>query len=726
MRTVSTETTDAWKASFKGGPRKAVMRATISRLDVNLFNYDYALKRALEDRTTRKGSGQYASALFGQTDQPVELPNVQSIRWSRSVDTDAATCTLKLLNSEVVPLGELVTGADEVGFDRPGYFTYNRGASSDGQALWGYETNGWLDLIVPDRVIRTYEGYGVNYAQVPEDDTHMHLSGVWLIDDVVFSTDGTISIECRDMARLLIDQICYPPVVPWAEYPLYFSRYHEVDNPDIISTNTAQNWIRPAYQTDSNIPYVGRGIKDGNIDYVDANGAVLGHHGSHAFDADDGTWWISVGNYPSWSSAFEYVQGGLGGQTISGVRVRTWGGPYTCYVSLYANGAWQGASTIPYRSRMVDTNADIRFVTAFTAAAGDWTYWGFPPIAGVTAVRLTFTNLFDSGIGTYRWRAGVHAVDVLATSSYTTVTDGGTHWEGNYTDYTDVVKQLLAYGGFYWPASSTGQHFMTETDGDLAYLTAAGDPCLPEGRIWGDFEQTGTNGYVDLTAEIFDKKPLMDGISYVRDIIGFVFFIDESGGAVWRNPNIWSVGNWVWAADGGPHTGRTSTLVVIDEKETLTQMSAKISSRSMREKVFVANTSGKIGAVAAGFVPHPSGLRRVGGWTDQNFETTEECQVMADLITLRQAFNFRTNQITIPGYPAIQVDDQVRIRERITGETYIHYVREITSEWSASTGEWTYSLVTNWLGETPFTRWAFDPAQLSAETRAYLETVGAI
>lgn len=99
---------------------------------------------------------------------------------------------------------------------------------------------------------------------------------------------------------------------------------------------------------------------------------------------------------------------------------------------------------------------------------------------------------------------------------------------------------------------------------------------------------------------------------------------------------------------------------------------------------------------------------------------------MADLITLRQAFNFRTNQITIPGYPAIQVDDQVRIRERITGETYIHYVREITSEWSASTGEWTYSLVTNWLGETPFTRWAFDPAQLSAETRAYLETVGAI
>jgi hypothetical protein len=40
------------------------------------------------------------------------------------------------------------------------------------------------------------------------------------------------------------------------------------------------------------------------------------------------------------------------------------------------------------------------------------------------------------------------------------------------------------------------------------------------------------------------------------------------------------------------------------------------------------------------------------------------------------------------------------------------------------TGKWTYGLETFWLGESPFDRWAFNPAELDADTQAYLRVLG--
>jgi hypothetical protein len=154
-----------------------------------------------------------------------------------------------------------------------------------------------------------------------------------------------------------------------------------------------------------------------------------------------------------------------------------------------------------------------------------------------------------------------------------------------------------------------------------------------------------------------------------------------------------------------------------------------VSSRGLRERIFIANTTGKTGAVAPGYnplYPEVTGLRRVGGWTDQHFETKAECQKMADLITVRQVMSYRTDSVMIPGNPAIQIDDQAYIYERVTAESHLHYIKGITSEWDADTGKWTYQLDTCWLGSTPFTDWVFDPAALSAETQAYLNAIGKI
>lgn len=291
---------------------------------------------------------------------------------------------------------------------------------------------------------------------------------------------------------------------------------------------------------------------------------------------------------------------------------------------------------------------------------------------------------------------------------------------GTYEDYTDIVKLLCAWGGFYWPKD--GQ--LANSDGTFTPLRPQKTDAVlgrsPEvGRVWGDFETSGTAGKTSLNMDIWDKKTLMDGINYVRDILGFIFYIDELGGVVWRQPNIFNVGNNVSSFSSDPR--RTAAMYTLDEKVNLLDLKVALNSSNVRERVFIGNVSGTLAGMAKGFNPNPTGLRRVTGWTDQNFATQEECQVMANLITIRQAFRYRTNQISILGFPGIQIDDQVRVWDETTAETYIHYVRGINSTLDLEAGQYQYELTTHWLGNNPPNRWLFNANQFKEETRAWLD-----
>lgn len=739
MRSVTTQTTDAWKAAFKGGTNRPMFRATIQKLDVKSVIYDLAsVPSVVLDGTTVAqsitmkefgGTGKFRSAMFGQEFRPIELPNLASVHYQRSVDQPVSSCTIELYNTEILPIGESPENASDV-FERPGYFTPNRGTTTEAQSRWGQASNAWRDILIPDRVIRLYEGYGFNASLPPETDPHMYPAGLWVIDQVSYTADARITVECRDLGRLLLDQILYPPIVPWTQYPVYWEAFHRVDNEDILDETkiAGGEWFRPNYQTDSNIPYIGKGFTDGGRAYVESDGEVLGHGGPDAFDGSLSSYWLSVGNLSGWSSAFEYVQGRFSSRKVAAVKVRSWGGPYKVYISVKkSDGTWYGRSKIPYGARVVDTGADIDYVMSARIGKDDVKTFRLPKVyQDAVAVRITFTDLYNSGIGYYKYRAGCKDVQVLKVTSdtITTTTDGGYHIEGNYGDYTDIVKWFLGWAGFYWPTLASGYAYQTYTDGSRVNLSPAStDPIFPAGRIWGDFEQTRTQGLSRLGEDIFDKKPVMDGITYVKDIVGFVFFIDETGGAVFRSPNIWQTGNYVSGLDGGPNTGRTSSIVTIDETETLLAMTTTLSSRNVREYIFIANTTGAVGALATGYNPAPSGMVRVSGWTDQHFQTNNECQRMADLIGIRSMFTYRTNQLEIPGYPAIQIDDQVQIYERVTSETYRHYVKGVSCEWDLESGRYVYSLETHWLGEQPF-QWI--SANLSDVTLQYLSLLGKI
>ena len=72
---------------------------------------------------------------------------------------------------------------------------------------------------------------------------------------------------------------------------------------------------------------------------------------------------------------------------------------------------------------------------------------------------------------------------------------------------------------------------------------------------------------------------------------------------------------------------------------------------------------------------------------------------MAELINLQVWFSQRTGSVTCMANPNISINDQVKIVERNTSETYTHYIRAVSSSMDLDTGQYVMNLTTNWLGD---------------------------
>lgn len=663
--------------------------------------------------------------LFNQPEAPKELPNVASVEIDRGLDSDSASAKIRFYNTRPLALGTTPTDVSEL--DQPGYYTYNRGWGRFHDRWPGFVENEWSSMLIPDRVLRTYQGYGFDASVAPEKDPNLTQTGEWHIDEVTYSNDGNggyfIECQCRDRAGPgLIDQLCFVPVVPLDEYPLLWGEVDATGAPGGVPN-------LPSVRED---PIPGRWAADSNAPWVGAGNAVYGHRGVDAFDSNNQTYWLSIGNdAPNATYAFEWVQSSVARQRIAGVKFQPWAGNYRVYVSVSVNGAWQGSSTIPYDPGTVGApnGANIPYVQQLTCGMDETVTVRFAqPYGEVDAVRLTFTNLYDSGLGANPYRAGVRTFTLLADVQPATAGGGsaapGTPGDGSTDvplkwDYSNLVKKLLCWGGFYWPAGAT----VLYSDGTSASETWSTPDHVVDGRVWGDIEMSGASPAVPLEAPTFDKKPLMDCIRYVLEVLGFIFFVDEQGGAVFRSPNMWEAGNFV-SGGSGP-AARSSFIPEIDERVNLTSINAVVSKRNSRYRVFVGNVDGQTGAAVDGREPYPVGWKRVAIWTDQHFLTKEECARMADLIAIRQRFTFRADTIQAQAIPAIQPDDQVQVFERVTGEAFLHYVRNVSTKFDMQTREYTMQLDTNWLGEYSFDGWWQPRTDVLGDTTAYLETMRA-
>lgn len=716
-----------WRSRRYVGSSRPIVRVSVQKPRMKLWSYNlsttYSVKGTTGSATGipssltvpvydrkhgRKIQQVYADFLFHPQGDPKELPNVRSVTWARDADQDVATCTIALVNTEVLEDEEFPIAGE---IDQPGYYTPTRGASVY-SSKWGHIANEWAGYLFPDSIVRTYEGYGCDPDVPPELDTNLAITGTWMIDKVTLNARGELTLNCRDTGRLLLDHQIFAPVVPEDFYPLLFENWDGKVNLGNRNPNTGK--LRVSVDDTSNTPWIG-------------SGTVSGHKPSYVLDGKPGTYWLSIGNdRPSRRFAYEWVQLKTHGKAkVNEVRFRSVRKGYVAYVSVFANGSWQGAHTIDYDEAGIGMNgADIPYVKSHRVGSEAVQVVRFPEIKGATKVRVTFGNLQYFNNGPYHYRAGIREISVFGSADKKIPTSGqltpgpeGSN-PGRYQDYTNIVKLLCAWGGFFWPKNA----YFRATDGTHipATFTKNDDKVLGHGvngRVWGDFQDSGTSGPSPLGSENFDKKSLMDGIKYIKDILGFMFQIDETGAVVWRMPNVHDRGNWVTLSTT---PGRTSRMYTLHEDTLLTDFVATLDSTNVREKILVSDLTGKLASTARGYNPNPVGLRRIAAWTDQNFTSKKETRVMAELIAVRALFSYRTGSVTIPGFPGLQVDDQVRIVERVTEEGFIHYLKSISSSLDMVSGTYTYTLDTHWLGIDPKSKWLIDPTTFSEDTKNYL------
>lgn len=738
MRDVPSTMTAAWKSGNFVGNRRPVVRATVQHCHMKLFNYTLT---STYTRVSLTGSGipsinvsggidplhgekiaqTYADFLWSNSTTPLEIPNILSVEWTRSVNVDTAECTIVIRNTAPLAPGQAPLPGKQ--FEQPGYYHPYHGASSF-STRWGHEQNEWLGKLMPDNVIRTFEGYGTDLDSdpdsTPETDSHLVLTGVWLIDSVSPSAAGlTLTIKARDMGRLFLEQKVYTPVIPTQFYPVTFQNWDQKVR--IGGATVKKGRLRAKPVRSSNWPYVGD------------TGAIHGHRTKDAFDGSGDSYWMSVGNpAPSKRYAYEWVQAEVKGG-VSEVRFTPKKKGYTAYLHLKVNGSWVGAHSINYHTDGVgeqtgddDHRGDIPYFKSMVVKSEREHKFSFPMVKGVQAIRITLGNLQHFAGTSPSYRAGLRDVKVYGEAVTNTTREvplkigpAGAN-PGRCQDFTEIIKLAAAWAGLFWPVGAS----LTYTDGTAHELTPAKADTAAlgggvRGAVWGDFESTGTAPPLPLDPSSFDKRSLMDIVVYVRDLVGYFFGIDESGAVQWRLPNFFELGNYRTGLSANP--GRTKDMIVIDESSTLRELNSTLSSANVREGIWVGDPAGTFATVRPGWNPNPTGMRRMSGWTDYHFASVEEARMAGDMIAVRQLMEYWKDSLTIHAYPAIQIDDQVRIFEGSGAEGYVHYVRSITSRHDTQTGEWLYNIETNWLGQDPEARWVFTLPQLGEEARAHIE-----
>ncbi len=755
MRQIPGQHWEVWRSGQFVGNDRPVTRATLQRSVVQPESY-----------------GAWRTLIFNQTTtEQLEIPNIKTVTIDRRNGADAAEMVMVIANN--VPLstsdnldlthaglspsdtsGPSVRQLKDLGY--PGYYTYNRGMTPVSTARWGHDISyNWMDAFIPNRVIRTWQGYGTDGAANPWSDTNLTLTGTWLIDTVHYSTNGTITIKCRDLAKLLIDQRLYPPIVPAEHYPVKLW----ADHTESVYTTTTET-----ITTETSVP---GGIVEGanvavfpNWEYNSSSayyyadkirGGSCGHGPQYAFDNDITTYWLSISNgsqTADWS--YEWIEADTRGNPIKRVKFhQKIGGGYVLYVSVMVGGVWQGTSTIPYDAGTVGApnGSDIKYVhTSTTAAEAGWVSVDLPDTYYADRIRLTFHNLTSTSTCytpfTYNYRVAISEIRAMAlteTAPTTVITEeevttGGyvdEFVEGNIRDYTDIVKLFAGWAGFFWPTTDYDVDWVVEKWSGYTY-----------GRIWGDFEYTGAYPVEppEIDASYWDNKSVMDAINQLREIVGFVFYVDATGGVVWRSPNIWKKGNFV---SGIGYIDGDDTIETVDEDSVLIDYGVTLSDDSLRSEIVIVGSdpgtdlwlSVRPGYAVGESVPeagYMSDARLLGGQErvtvipDYPFQEAAELQKFGYLLSLWMHWTFRKSSFRIPGNAAFEPDDQIRIYERTTSEAFVHYIESVKSSMDIDKGTWYLDIDTHWLGEGPEDTWVIDYSDMAGNSPALYATLVAL
>lgn len=459
----------------------------------------------------------------------VEVPNIKMVDWSRSIDQPIGTCNISMYNQWHQDANEVPELATTLG--QPGYFWFDRGSETDPESIQVSRWNqsiavgakdkdgedvlddgqpfSWQNVLVPNALIRTYEGYGgqdlsINAAVAAGKITK---TGTWLVDRITASTDGVLRIECRDVGRLLQDQRLFPPLVPSHLYPLEYQPPGSPgwDSPWQPVPQTAGG-VQPYQAMMAFVPlsYMSSSIAVRMGDSDTSNSVVDGHYVNQCFDGNEDTWaWSPATAGPKdhvdyWQFA---TRTGLG-YDCNQITIKPYGGGYTMYVSVSTDGStWvaNGLGTqIPVGSEAsgLDGATAINYVAKFPvpkAVPGEerTITYDLPTTYDMTHLRLTF-RYHDLTEGGYR----VGLRDVMAMNTYAYL-GAQLHSLTSLDFATDIASHC--YSG-WWACSNLGKVWTSHdlptpnadpTKGPVNYGNAAEVPSNPVIAIAAHPDGTG-------------------------------------------------------------------------------------------------------------------------------------------------------------------------------------------------------------------------------------------
>jgi hypothetical protein len=326
--------------------------------------------------------------------------------------------------------------------------------------------------------------------------------------------------------------------------------------------------------------------------------------------------------------------------------------------------------------------------------------------------------------------------------------------DGNYLDYTEIIKDLVLWSGFLLEGatSAVAEHsppydaakvrelyaaYGFVTDSEIANAVLNPPPTetatqrinrnvtelnsgartwgqletsisilpgvtlpLVEPIVYGNLESTGTYSPEALPDEMFDKRPVIDAIHQIKEIVGFDCYCDQEGAFRFESPNLWAPGNF---NELGVHLDE---IPAVDERVQLTDYQIVTDDASTRSDIIISseNPDQAGGATTVTTKIRPSDAEQLRGlvkttmWVNGWFQSRDEQRIMAELIALRIHFEMRRGTASFTANPLIDIGDQVRIYERQTSDSYIHYIKSQTTTMDLDAGTYTAQIETHWLG----------------------------
>ncbi len=477
-----------------------------------------------------------------------EVPNIKNISWDRSESQDIATCTITLYNMWHEGNLEQQELVGQLG--KPGYFWPKRGLEVN---RWGqiggtgsFRKDGfwdpnfsWQNVLIQYGMIRTYEGYGGhptadNFKSIQDnlDDENVLITGTWLIDTVTAGSNGEMVLNCKDMGKLLLEQICFPPTIPGGLYPLDYypagkSAFDSVFGPK------PKTGVSPGSQGEVRSTYVYSSLDDDNGGIV--NTEQNGHFGSHANDGNWNTYALSEAHALPGDATVFWDFDIL--DPISKLSIKAWAGGYECYVSIMRDNVWLAGETVPGLTEPYITKINIPMAIPDNQE----------PVVNIE-LPDSFKNLGDKG---YAQRVKIS----LRNLYYSGIADGsGNQYRAGIRDlifYRDGAKADPYdpnFASIPWTFSMcshpTRGYWVIDTDGNVYGF---GDAADYDSTAFGPVPLVARSGHSDNQAIAMCSHP--DGKGYwVLDRMGHVFHYGSAD--FFGEYEVAWPGSDVWGEDG--------------------------------------------------------------------------------------------------------------------------------------------------------------------------------